>query len=301
MIAAGASLLAVSAVTSFVVLPTAIGGPVVAPPISTLPAAPEAPGAANTGIGVGVVPRVHPGDLTIRRSGTVVSGLDIRGRLIIRAPNVTVRDSVIRGSRNGITTAGLLTVTAKNAGGFLAEDLTIRPLKASRTVDGVHVNRPASFTRLNVSGTVDGMKIFGGKVRVADSYFHHFRHFRGDRKRGMKASHDDAIQVLGGRNHQIVGNSLQGARNAAVMVSQDVAAVQNLQISNNWIDNGACSINFSSARPFRTATTIEANRFGAGQRHAGCAVIAKRKVTPLVMQSNVWHHSGGTVSLSPGS
>jgi len=300
MFAAGASLLAVSAVASLVVLPAAIGGSVVSPPTSTLPAAPEIPGAANTGVGAGVMLRIHSGDLTIRRAGTVVAGLDIRGRLIIRAPNVTVRHSLIRGSRNGITTAGLLTVTAKNARGFVAEDLTIRPQKASRTVDGVHVNRPASFTRLNVSGTVDGMKIFGGKVRVADSYFHHFRHFRGDRKRGMKASHDDAIQVLGGRGHQIVGNSLQGARNAAVMVSQDVAAVRNLAITNNWIDNGACSINFSSTRVFRTATRIEANRFGVGQRHTGCAVIAKHKVTPLIMAANVWHHSGGTVSVSPG-
>lgn len=42
--------------------------------------------------------QIHQGDLHVVTDGTVIENLDIQGSIVVHARNVTVKDSVIRGS-----------------------------------------------------------------------------------------------------------------------------------------------------------------------------------------------------------
>lgn len=260
----------------------------------------ERPGPSNTGVPAGTGLRLHNGNLTIRTAGAVVDGLDVRGRIVIAAPNVTVRRTVIRGAGRPRRSVGLLAITDKRARNFTVEDVTIRPTRASVNYDAVKVNRPGTFRRLNISGTVDGVLIYGNRVRVEGSYLHGFRHYRSDPNHRGKASHDDAIQILSGRGHRVVGNTLEGAYNAAVMVTQDRGTTGDLQIVGNWIDHGGCSVNFGSDGKAKAGLVVAANHFGRAQRVRGCAIIRSKRKSPLQVSNNVWLDNGGAVRVSVG-
>src|SRR5947209_2725343 len=54
------------------------------------------PSASTTGVPSGTRLRTVTGDYTVSRSGAVVSGLDITGRLVVKADHVTVKNSRVR-------------------------------------------------------------------------------------------------------------------------------------------------------------------------------------------------------------
>ncbi len=195
----------------------------------------------------------------------------------------------------------MLTIASSRSAKFLFEDLTIAPSIPSPYVNGINVNQSGTIRRANISGTVDGMMIFGSGVRVEDSYLHNFTHYATDPNWGGGPSHDDAIQVQGGKGIQIVGNTLSGAYNAAVMVTQDVAATSNLAINSNWIDNGGCSINFGSDGAYKSGMQVNGNRFGRGQRVAGCAIVHNSAKSDLVPVGNVWDDTGQAIAINRGT
>ena len=65
-------------------------------------------------------------------------------------------------------------------------------------VNGINVNQSGTIRRANISGTVDGIMIYGDGVRVENSYLHDFVHYLNDPNWGGGPSHDDAIQVQAG-------------------------------------------------------------------------------------------------------
>ena len=274
------------------------------PPPTLAPAPPPSsarPGESNTGVPAGTPLTVHNGDLTITRSGTVIDRLDIRGLVRVKAPNVTIRRSIVRGGPTPTVGVGLLMLTTAGASNYLVEDVTLAPTTPSPYIDGVKVNQTGTLRRLNISGTVDGVSIYGGTVRVESSYLHSFRRFASDPNQGGKPSHDDAIQVLSGQGHRIVGNTLVGASNAAVMVNQSNGTTTDLWINDNWIDGGGCSVNYSSVGPYKTGLQANGNVFGRSQRVAGCAIIHKAGTSDLIPVGNVWGDTGRAVAISRGS
>lgn len=280
---------------------TATAADVLIPPMpSTLATDTSAPSAATTGVPAGTQLRVHKGNLVVRRPGAVISGLEVRGRVVIKAANVTIRNTAIRGGSKPRSGIGLLTIVNRRARNYVVENVTIRPRRISRNFDGIKVSRPGLLRRLDVSGTVDGILIYGSGVRVESSYLHDFRHFRfNPKQRG--GSHDDSIQVVAGDGIRIFGNTLTGARNAAVMVTQDVGPTRDLQITDNWIDNGACSINFGSGGPYQTGIQVNGNRFGRAQLVPGCAIVRRARSSDLRPVGNVWDADESPVRVSKGS
>src|SRR5207237_8813035 len=55
------------------------------------------PGPNNTGVPAGTTLTVFNGDLTIDTAGATYSNLDIHGYVKVNAPNVTIKNSIIRG------------------------------------------------------------------------------------------------------------------------------------------------------------------------------------------------------------
>lgn len=276
----------------------ATGGLIPSP--TSRPASGQWPSAQNSGVPAGKSLSVHKGDLTVTTPGAVIDGLDIRGFVVVKAPNVTIKRSIIRGGPAGSVGRGVLAITHSSASNYLVEDVTIAPSNPTPHLNGINVNQAGTIRRADISGTVDGIMIYGGGVRVESSYLHDFRHYTNDPNWGGGPSHDDAIQVQGGNGIQIVGNTLTGAYNSAVMVTQDAGATKNLSINGNWLDYGGCSINYGSNGAYKTGMKANGNSFGQAQRNNGCAIIHNAAKSDLAPTGNVWETSGGPATVKRG-
>lgn len=254
---------------------------------------------SNTGF---LTPRRFDGDLDITAPGAVVEDLDVWGRVFIKAPNVRIRRLIIRGGP--ATKAGgdaLLWAVHPGADGYLVEDVTLTPSSPNPNQNGIYASRRGIFSRLNVSGTVDGAVLYGSGVTIRDSYFHDFVTYPADPISNRRASHSDAVQIQAGVGVKITGSSLSGALNSAVMITQDVGTVADLLIAENVIDGGACSINFASNGPPKSGVVVRDNRFGRGQRNTGCAVIRNATASPITGTGNVWDDTSAPVTFTRGA
>ena len=269
--------------------------------VTTTNPAPVRPDATNTGVPAGTALSVYNGDMTITTAGTVIDGLDIRGYVVVKAPNVTIKRSVIRGGAAPTVGKGLLSIVQAGASNFLVEDVTVVPTNPNPYINGINVNQAGTFRRVNISGSVDGIMIYGSGVNVVNSYIHDLTHFTSDPNWGGGPSHDDSIQIQGGTGIKITNNTLKGAYNSAVMITQDAGITKDLWINNNWIDGGGCSLNYGSNGAYKTGMQANNNRFGRAQRVAGCAIIHNAAMSDLVPTGNVWDDNGQPAGIKKGS
>jgi len=243
------------------------------------------PNAGNTGVPAGTKLTVHNGDLVIDKAGATYDSLDIHGFVSVQAPNVTIKRSIIRGGV-ATTSRGVINSTSAKVKNFLLVDSEIRPSHPSITLDGIN---GANFTlrRVEVAGGVDTVHIHGNNARVESSWLHGTNYFSLGANGDGGPTHNDGVQVLGGDNTQIVGNLIEGANNAAIMVSQSSGATTKLSIKGNWLNDGGCTVNIV---PKNLATigpiTLADNVFGGTTRVKNCPV-ARTASTYLVASNNI--------------
>lgn len=251
----------------------------------------------NTGVPRGTVLRRVNGDITVRTPGTVLSGLDVHGFVNIKANNVTIKNSVVRG---GVATGntGLISATWGHTG-LVVTDSTIYPEHPSVWQDGV---KGGGFTlrRVNIWGTVDNVKVHGSNVRVENSYLHGSVKYASDPNQKGGPSHNDAVQILGGNNITITGNTLVGADNAAIQVTQNFAPITNSVISKNYANNGGCTFNvWITPTAGVPGLSMLNNRFGRVSRVTNCPIIANSQGA-LVASGNVWDDTSAAVTIRKG-
>ena len=269
------------------------------PPPAQPPAAPQLqpsgePGPATTGVPDGTVLRQYNGDMTITQDGTVIDGMDIHGFVDVRASNVTIRNSIIRGSDPGQENRSLISAYGDHVN-LVVQDATLAGAVRSNNLDGL---KGKNFTavRLDISGVVDTVQILGDNSTVRDSWLHDNLHLP-DTRRSGGYTHDDSIQIEGGRNILVQHNSLNDAENAAVMITQNVAGTSDVDINANWISGGGCSINVDEkGRGPIQGLVISNNVFGTSQVQ-GCAVLVPTS-TPVTLVGNVWAESGRLVAVT---
>jgi hypothetical protein len=147
-------------------------------------------------------------------------------------------------------------------------------------------------TRVDVHGSVDGIKVFGGNVTVRDSYIHDEAWYASDPGQGGGASHCDGIQVEGGSNLHLSGNTILGGRNSALQVTQDVSAVSGLHVDDNFLDYGTYPVKLNSA-PLSSMSGIyiDDNSFGDHQTGSTWAIIATNGVN-FEASGNTYASSG---------
>ena len=254
------------------------------------------PGAGNTGVPAGTVLTRHDGDLTITKDGTVIDALDVYGLINVRASNVTIRRTRVHGRDPGTTSSSLIAAYGDHRN-LLIEDSTLHGDVRSLYLDGLK-GRNFTARRLDISGVVDTIQTFGDNVTVVDSWLHDNNHFTEDPTHADNQSHDDNIQVQGGTSILIQHNTMDGAHNAAIMVTQDYSLTSNLRVIGNWIGGGACSMNVAeSNKGAISSILVQDNVFGASHI-SRCAVIAPVTSTPT-MRDNVYA-DGTTVTVRKG-
>ncbi len=233
------------------------------------------PDDTNTGVPVGVALTEVDGDVDVKVDGTVIDGQDIHGFLIIEASHVTVSRSVVRATATTATTAA---IRVKSGTDIVITDSEVAIGTPSVDVDGISASN-ASITRVNVHGGVDGMKL-GDNAVVQCSYVHDMVSFASDPNQHGGATHNDAIQILGGANIEVTGNQLVSAKsqNSAIQVTQDFGLVTNLRIAGNWADGGGCTFNFAHKGGAALTVTTRANRFGRNS-FFGCPILKSTQTT----------------------
>jgi hypothetical protein len=265
---------------------------VVAPPAS----AATRPGSGNTGVPVGTAMKKYTGELVITTPGTVISGYDVYGYITVKAPNVTITKTRVRGGKP-TTDRDLIRANDVNAYNLKVIDSTIQPdYPSAKQAIGIRLGASNQLVqRVNVNSTVDGIRITGKGARVESSWLHDFKHYSYD-PYYKDGTHDDAIQLEGGTGIRILNNSFSGAYNAGVMVAQDRAAISDLQINNNWANGGGCTINIAKkSYPYMSGLVVNYNRFGRNQRNPNCAIVYRYSETSLKPVGNVWDDNGAAV------
>ena len=268
-------------------------------PSPTAPGVTQRPGPTNTGVPAGTQLTVYNGDLTITTPGATYSGFDIYGFVKVEAPNVTIKDSIIRGGP-ATSTNSIIYDLSDAATNLLVEDSEIVPADPSVYIDGIDGWNYTAL-RLNIHGTVDGAKMFGTNATVQDSWIHDLVTYQHDPSHGGGISHNDDVQILSGSNLKVLGNDLEGGSNSAIQITQDHGPLTDVLIDGNWADAGSVTFNIAN-KPLASLAgiTVTNNLFG----HAavtGCQILYTA-VTTIVASNNVYADTGQpVVILNTGS
>ncbi|WP_158252895.1 hypothetical protein [Cryobacterium sp. N21] len=278
--------------------PTPAPAPTPTPTPTPTSAQPTAgtPTATNTGVPAGTSLKVVNGDINVTTPGTVLNGLDVRGLIKISAANVTIKNSIIRGrTMNG---PGAL---INNLGGYsnlVITDTELFPTVASPDANGIY-GYNFTATRLNIHNVIDGIHVTGSNVLIQNSWIHDHMHYLNDPNQGGSPSHDDSIQVQIGNNVTVTGNRLTDSHSAAVQITQDRGVVSNFSFTDNFANNGACTVNIAEKAygPLK-GTIIKDNKFGRDTKVANCAVIAK--TTTIIDFQRNYYTDNTTVVIKKG-
>jgi hypothetical protein len=277
---------------------TSSSSPTSSPPSSTSPSStspgPGQPGPSNTGVPAGTTLTVTNGLMRITKPG-VYSGLDIHGFVEVQAPNVTIKDSIIRG---GVATGniGLVNDIDNSATNFVIEDSELVPQYPSVWIDGI---KGWNYTaiRLNIHGTVDGAKMYGNNSTIENSWIHDLRYFSSDPNQNGGPTHNDDVQILGGHNLRIINNTLQGGDNSALQVTQSQGSVYSLSFNGNWAGGGSCTVNLQDApMPSMSGISVNNNVFSHTSTY-NCPIIYSINVS-FTHAGNTWATGSGAVPVT---
>lgn len=230
--------------------------------------------------------------MDVRKAGTVIDGIDLKGQLLIEASNVVVKRSLIEG-RHGATS--IVVVSGSN---ISFSDDEINCISPATGTDDMNLMN-STVVRINAHGGVDGIKIHGSGS-ISDTYIHGLSWFPHDPSHANGPTHNDSIQILSATGVRVSNNYLGSVAqdNSAIQVTQDAGTVNNLVINNNYADGGSCTFNFSShnaagKRVGMSGITVTGNQFGRNTSR-GCAVVRDTK-TSMVASGNVYENNGSPV------
>lgn len=209
--------------------------PSVAPSPSVTPL-PEFPSAATTGVRPGVV-LTDSGSLTIDEPGTVIEGLRVKGRIVVNADDVVIRDTLVEGG--GAHYPIRISRGVKNV---LIEYVEVHNDPGGGI--GIFFNSGSGTVRYaNIHTATDGIRVQADDVTIEHSYIHSLKRISG--------GHHDSIQIRSGANVVIRGNSLlpyvaetNDPMNAAIQIgSLTRDPLVDLRVEGNFMDGGNYTIN----------------------------------------------------------
>lgn len=235
------------------------------------------PDASTTGVPAGTI-LTPSGGITVTTNGAIIDSKLISGGVVVKANNVTIRNSLIRtSSHNAIQ-------LASGYAGLVVYDTEI---------DGMGVSGPAvvgsgyTLRRVNLHNVVEGPRL-GSNTTVDRSYIHHLVR--------CSSCHVDALQTTGGSNIVISNNNLQAYNpdtndpmNAAFQFGEEFSPVRNAVVSGNLMNGGNYTVNGGGGGTTGAEVTFRNNRFQrdfrygpAGNLFAGVSFDS----------SNVWDDNG---------
>ncbi|MBC7723895.1 MAG: right-handed parallel beta-helix repeat-containing protein [Burkholderiaceae bacterium] len=280
--------------------PTVSPSPSVVPtPSPTLRPSPSPPGdAIASGCTTEAPAGVVYGDLHLTTPGEVISGIDLHGRIYVEAENVTVCHSIIRGEDDGWTGAAGLVNNTSGAANLTVFDTELSPTVRNGWVNGI-VGSNFRAIAVDINHVIDSIHILGDNVLVDSSVLRDNLHFDHDPNQDGTPSHDDSIQIQAGRNIRITNNTISGAFNSGVQITQGQGRVADVTFSGNHADGGGCTFNLSERGGGHiSGVTVADNTFGRDTKVDDCAVIAPDSSKPVMWDN--FYTDGTPVTLTRG-
>jgi Right handed beta helix region len=248
------------------------------------------PDSSSTGVPAGVALTPYTGPARITEPGTVIDGKLVTVPLVIAATadDVTIRDSVIRVSDHW------LVLNDEGATGLRIVDTELDGT-GNASGDAAVAGGSYTLTRVNVHGTVDGLKV-GSDVTVEDSYIHDLVMTAG--------SHNDGIQSLGSEDVVIRNNTVivgDGATSAVLLSTGSASSMRRITIEHNLLGGGAYTVygGYESGKddPSKVSDiVVRDNHISTVVHPQGGAFGPITSVdSPVVTSGNVWHdgpHAG---------
>ena len=254
------------------------------------------PTATTTGVPTGTRLSVHEGDLKITVPGTIIDGYDIHGIVFITAPDVTIRNSIIRG-RPVTANTGLINAQSPTVKNLYIDSVELAPTTPSVYLTGIY-GHDLTIRRSNIHHVVDGIHLLGDNVRVYRNWVHDLSYFSVDPAQKNGPTHNDDIQIQKGTNIWIKDNTLTGASNAAIQVTQDQGPVTSLGIENNLITGGGCSLNIAEkGKGTITRLTITDNTFGTSTYNCNAIIDTPTRTHPTTTITNNNRTDGKTTTI----
>ncbi len=263
--------------------------PTTPPPTSTgstvPPNATSWPSASTTGVPAGTQLTAHSGDITVTTAGTVIKGMDVSGCINVRAANVTIIDTRVRGNCNY--------VVGSYSTGLTIEDSEVDGMNSAGASVGIGY---AGFTalRVNVHGSQDGINA-NGNVVVQDSWVHDLNEYNG--------SHNDGIQITEGSNivlkHNRIENHLD--ETSAIMVGADQGNVSNVTVDSNLLAGGGYSLYGGEDPPAGNSIAsivLSNNAFTTEYYPNGGAYgpVTARNDSQITFTGNHWYETGKAIN-----
>jgi hypothetical protein len=249
------------------------------------------PDGSNTGVPEGVALTNYTGPTTITASGTVIDGKKITDCILIKANDVTIKNSLLQSG------GCFYNVLSDNGNtGLKLIDVEIDGLNYS---SGNSALAGDNFTclRCDIHGSEDGVKA-GDNTVVQDSWIHDLT---------MDAdSHNDGIQSLGTTSLKIVHNTIvvkAGATSAIILSTKVASEMRNVVIDSNLLGGGAWTVygGYEAGADQLSKVSnisIRNNRF-TKLIYPKCGAFGPLTSIdpPVVVSGNVWHD--GTLAGQP--
>lgn len=213
------------------------------------------PGPGNTGVPAGTVLRPS-GGFTVTTPGAVVENLDVTGCILVRANNVTIRNTRVRGS----CWAGAIDTDYGAYSGILIHDVEIdgRNENAGAALLG---NSGFTCRRCNIHHGGGGVRMTSDVV-LEDSWIHDIY--------GAGDTHNSGVGSNGGRNFVVRNNNIDCSTlpncSGALVLYGDFNPVQDVLVENNLFNGGGFCVYGGSVpgKPYPVAsnTRFLNNAFG---------------------------------------
>ena len=229
------------------------------------------PSRDNTGVPAGTHLTRHNGDITVTRAGTVIDSKDVHGFIDVKARNVVIKNSIIRG---GTATYNRGVITNYGYKNLVVKDSSIIPAHPTVWQDGV---KGSDFTlqRVYITGNVDSVKIQGSNVRIRRSLLENTTYYPHDPNQGGGPTHNDNVQIQTGRNIKLIGNTIRRATNFAVLGAADIGGNSGLLVQGNWLDGGHCTVKIQELHGYQlTGAQLINNKFGPNRLVQSCPIVA---------------------------
>jgi len=248
---------------------------------ATYPALPGSqPNSSNSGVPAGTNLTAYTGSLTISTPGTVIDSKIINGDLKITADNVTVQNSRITGD-------GYYTVNSTAGTGVKLLHNEISSTSDGQKYIGV-LGKYELICGNYVHGYENAMSMYQGGATIQANYIDRF-------DAGVPSPHYDGIEVYGGSDYKIWGNTIKLTNvsdgwlgdTGAINVSDDSGIINNIQINGNWLGGGSYTLYVDDKFAYSISNAQITNNVFLGAAPTGHAAFGPMLIrTPSTVTAN---------------
>lgn len=217
------------------------------------------PGPDTTGITIAREDlEVVTGNYFTQAPNEVHEGKWFKGKFTRKHDGGVLRNCLITGDTAGPSSPSYSAISAYDAfpNPLIIEDCTIEASVPTVYSSNGIMGRDIEIYRTEILGWVDAIGLFRGKGKVKGNWIHGSPWYSWSPNHS-DGSHNDGIQIHGGSDYEIVGNSFEVGYKATsgIIVTQDDGITSDVLIDRNWIEStwiaqaeaGAVAINVSAS------------------------------------------------------